>query len=706
MKLKVSLTLIFIFVTLIFSCFTFYIFSLLKDLPSAEELKNYSPVLSTKILDRNEQLITELFTEKRTWTPYKDFPSHLKLAVLAIEDHKFYHHWGINPKRIVKAAIDNLIRAKIKVGGSTITQQLAKIAFLSHKRTIERKLKELLLALQLEQNFSKNEILEMYLNQVYLGHGAYGVAQAARIYFSKNVSELTLAESALIAGLIRSPSHYSPIRHLDRAIARKNVVLKRMLLLNYISKEEYKNAVVEIPVINQTPVSSFIAPYFVEYVKEQLEKKYPSEMLYSAGLIVKTTLDLKFQKYAEEIFEGQLSALDKISKSSEPVQGAFVVLDVKTGEILAMIGGRDFKKSQFNRVTQALRQPGSAFKPIVYLSALENGFTPVSIIEDTPLLFYNDGIDWRLLSTTTDYTTLDFKKFGVKDYNEFIKEMDRLKEKNKLWIPENYRKKYHGKVTLRRALEFSLNSCSIRLIMEIGPSTVIKYARELGITTPLTNTFSLALGASEVIPLELVSAYSVFANRGIKTQPYAIIEVRDRFGNVIEKNQPQEKIVLSPESAYLITSLLKGVVERGTGIYASNLGKICAGKTGTTNDCADTWFIGYTPDIICGVWVGYDQRKTLGRDATGGRIACPIWTEFMKLATKDIPNKDFEKPDNIIEVPIDKSTGLLAGPETKPKDVYIETFLRGTEPKIFSYATVISSSTLSEPSSLEQETGF
>mgnify|MGYP001772860624 CR=1 FL=1 len=693
-----------IITTLLVLLISIYIAELTKDLPSEEELKNFSPVLSTKVFDRNGEIITELFTEKRTWVEFKDIPENLKLAVLAIEDHTFYHHWGINPKRILKAMLDNIFHRKITGGGSTITQQLAKISFLTHKRNLKRKLKELFLALNLEHNFSKNEILEMYLNQVYLGHGAYGFQQAARIYFSKNLHELTLSETALLAGLIRSPMYYSPIKNYDRAIKRRNIVLKRMLDLGYITKEQYQQAIEEQPIIGYFSIPSVTAPYFIEYIRDELESSFSSDILYTGGFKIYTTLDLKLQRAAEDIVNRRLSILDSILRSSEPVQAALLAMEVKTGQILAMVGGRDFRKTQFNRITQAKRQPGSAFKPIVYLAALEHGFTPASLIDDTPLVFYNNGTDWELLATTTDFSTIDYSKLNklkISNKDEFLSNLSKLKEKNKIWIPENYDNKYYGKVTLRKALELSLNSCSVRLIMEVGPSTVIEYAKKLGITTPLGPTYSLALGAYEVIPIELIECYNTFANNGIKVEPYGIVEIKDRFDNILKTCTPKESIVLSHESAYLITNLLKGVVKNGTGKYAKNLGKTCAGKTGTTNDCTDAWFIGYTPDIICGVWVGFDVKKSLGRDATGGKIACPIWTEFMKVATTNILDKDFEKPQNITEVLIDANTGLLASHYSKK--IYLETFIKGTEPKTF---TSEEQSTTEESIQEEIDTGF
>ncbi len=696
----IFLTSITIFVLLIL----LYTVKLIKGLPSEEELRNFFPVLSTKVFDRNGELIAELFTEKRTWVEFKDIPENLKLAVLAIEDHTFYQHWGINPKRIFKAMLDNILNRRITVGGSTITQQLAKISFLTQRRNIERKIKELFLALNLEHNFSKNEILEMYLNQVYLGHGAYGVQQAAKIYFSKNLNELTLSEAALLAGLIRSPMYYSPIKNYDRAIKRRNIVLKRMLELGYITQQEYQQAIEEQPIIGYFRIPSTTAPYFVEYIRDVLESSIPPDILYTGGFNIYTTLDLNLQRAAEEIINKQLSSLDKVFKSSEPVQAALLSMDVKTGQILAMVGGRDFRKSQFNRTTQAKRQPGSAFKPIVYLAALEHGFTPTSIIDDTPLIFYNKGTDWELLSTTTDFSKIDYQKLTklkISNEDELLSNLSQLKEKNKIWIPENYNNKYYGKVTLRKALELSLNSCSIRLVMELGPSTIIEYARKLGITTPLIPTYSLALGAYEVLPIELIKVFNTFANNGISVEPYGIIEIKDKFNNVVKAYTPKESIALSHESAYLITNLLKGVIKNGTGQYAKNLKKTSAGKTGTTNDCTDAWFIGYTPDIICGVWVGFDIKKSLGKDATGGKIACPIWTEFMRIATKDIPDKDFLKPSNVIEVLVDANTGLLASYHSKK--VYLETFLKGTEPKMF---YIPEEPVIEVPTQEEVDTGF
>ncbi|MCX7956897.1 MAG: transglycosylase domain-containing protein [Endomicrobia bacterium] len=704
---KKILTVVLVFILIfISSLFFIYLINLYKELPAEDQLKDFIPVLSTKIFDRHNNLITELFTEKRTWIEFKDIPENIKAAVLAIEDHTFYQHWGINPKRIVKAMFDNIIKRRISAGGSTITQQLAKISFLTHRRSLRRKLKELILTFNLEYHFSKNEILEMYLNQVFFGHGAYGIQQAAKIYFSKNVSELTLSEAALLAGLVRLPSYYSPIKNYDRAIRRRNVVLHRMYILGYINKDQYEQAINENIIIGYTYIPSATAPYFVEYIKEQLDDMFSSEQLYTGGMSIITTLDLNLQRKAEQIINKSLEEIDSNIKSTEPVQCALVSIDVKTGQILTMIGGKEYKKSQFNRATQAKRQPGSAFKPIVFLAALENNYTPSTLIDDTPLVFYNNGYDWELLSTTTDYSQIDFQKLSklkINSISEFISNLKELKEKNKIWIPENYNSKYYGTVTLRKALELSLNSCAIRIIMEVGPQKVIEYAKILGINSSLTPTYSLALGASEVTLIELITAYNVFANNGIKVEPYGILEIKDKFGNSIARFTPKESVVLNSQICYIVTNLLKGVIKRGTAIYAKKLGKTCAGKTGTTNDCTDAWFIGYTPDILCGIWVGLDIKKSLGKNATGGKIACPIWTEYMKYATSDKPDKDFEKPENIVEVLIDAKTGLLAGPSSK--SVYLEAFIKGTEPTEFS-EEIYEQPTQKEVEETEENFGF
>jgi len=652
-----------------------YFHAILFELPSLETLREYRPTLSTKLYDINGQLVTEYYTERRTWVPLYKMRMDLQNAVLSIEDHRFFNHYGISFYGIIRAAYQNFLHRRISAGGSTITQQLAKTAFLTQERTITRKLKEVILAVQLERNYSKQEILEMYLNQVYLGHGAYGVEQAAMLYFQKHAWELTLSESAALAGIIRYPSYYSLFNHPERNINRKEVVLDQMEKYKYITPVE-KNAALRDPLLVVKaggPRLSSQAPYFVEYVRLQVEQEYGPEVLYNAGWKIYSTLDLQMQTTAEIVINEFMAGFDKkrfeIKKSTDlpQAQVALLALDPKTGQIRAMVGGRDFRKSQFNRTYQAYRQPGSAFKPIIYTAALEKGYTATTILEDNPLVYVNDGRDWRLKANSTSYLQTLPPAW--------------LKDPLKVWVPENYKREYHGRVLLRKALELSMNMCAIRTIEEIGPTTVVEYAHRLGIESPLTNTLSLALGSSDVTMIEMVRAYNAFANRGILTKPYAIIRIEDTKGRVIKENFTEEQDVLSEQTAYIITNLLKGVIKEGTGIYANYfIKRPAAGKTGTTNNFSDAWFIGYTPQLTCGVWVGYDDKRSLGDRNSGGALSCPIWTQFIKRALKGEPDIDFQVPSTgVTFVNIDPNTGYLATPYSKK--VYNEAYLSGTEPK-------------------------
>ncbi|MHB9156339.1 MAG: penicillin-binding protein 1A [Endomicrobiales bacterium] len=668
-----------LFIIAFILCFGFisssaaYLHKLFKGLPSISSLEDYTPSLVTRIYDYRGNLITELFTERRTLIPLTEIPVDLQNAVLSTEDSNFFRHWGVSPKGIARAALNNLVKRKVSQGGSTITQQLAKTIFLSPDRTLDRKFKEVLLTFQLERNYTKEEILQLYLNQIYFGSGAYGVESAARIYFSKHVRDLDLAECAMLAGLPRAPNYYSPFNNPRRALTRRAVVLRRMREMKYITPEEEKQAN-DYPLnTEKVSIPTSVAPYFIEYVRLLLEPKYGNDMIYRGGLSIYTTLDLQAQKAAEKALGEGLVAYDServasfaVQKATATlVQGSLVALDPKTGGIRAMVGGRDFRKSQFNRAVQARRQPGSSFKPLIYTAALENGFTPASVLDDNPLVYVNDGRDWRLAANTTDY----------------IKTLpaEWLKDPMKVWIPENYGRKYNQKVTLRSAVEHSLNICAVEVLQEIGPMRAIDYARRMGISSPLTNTLSLALGASDVTLMEMVNAMAVLDSGGIRTEPYAVIRVEDKDGRVLEENIPSEKEVLSPQTCYVMTNILKGVVERGTGAAARALGRPAAGKTGTTNDFSDAWFVGYTPQLVAGVWVGYDERSSLGEKMTGGRIACPIWTSFMAEALKGEPALNFRPPDGVVFTLIDPKTGLLA--QSKTPGAYLEAFVQGSEPK-------------------------
>ncbi|MBN1823405.1 MAG: transglycosylase domain-containing protein [Endomicrobiales bacterium] len=650
-----------------------YLRSLFLDMPSIATLEDYTPSLITKVYDRKGELITELFTEHRVLTPLKEIPVDLQNAVLAIEDKNFFRHWGVSPKGIARAAVNNVVKRRVAQGGSTITQQLAKTIFLTPERTISRKLKELLLTFQLERNYSKEEILQLYMNQIYFGSGAYGVESAAKIYFSKHVKDLNLPECAMLAGLPRAPNYYSPFRNADRAVARRATVLRRMQELGFITEEE-EGAANAYPVNSERmPVPAAAAPYFIEYVRLQLEPKYGSQMIYRGGLSIYTTLDLQAQLAAEKALGENLTAFDAErmeffeTNQSTPikVQGGLIAIDPKTGGIRAMIGGRDFRESQFNRAIQAKRQPGSAFKPFVYTAALENGFTPVSVIVDEPLVYVNDGRDWRLQSRTTEYLQTLPPEW--------------IEDPLKVWVPENYGKKYHGRTLLRSALEHSLNMCAIEVLDQIGPMRAVEYAKKMGITSPLTNTLSLALGSSGVTLMELVSALAVLDSGGIKTTPYAVVRIENKDGRILEENFPKEEEVLPPQLCYVVTNLLRGVVEHGTGRAARAVGRPCAGKTGTTNDFSDAWFVGFTPQLVAGVWVGYDEIIPLGDKMTGGRVACPIWTTFMREALKDEPVLNFKPPEDIVFALVDPKTGLLA--QSNFPGAYLEAFIKGTEPK-------------------------
>jgi len=654
----------------------------LTELPPIDTLDEYRPSLITGIYDINGEVIDELFVERRALVPLSKIPVDLQNAVIAIEDQRFFKHWGADLHAIARAMLANLQHGQIVEGGSTVTQQLAKALFLTREKTIERKIKELLLSIQLEKNFTKEEILQLYLNQIYFGQGAYGVQEAANVYFGKSVEELNLAESAMLAGLPRAPNMYSPFVDVARAYRRRATVLHRMVECRFITEEEERETNNYPLPIEKHSLRASQGSYFVEYIRQILEPKYGSNALFKGGLRIYTTLDLRMQKIAEKVLSEKLDEFDEIEKretkkpqamelegseevSTRKVQGAILALDPTTGQIKVMVGGRDFGESQFNRVVQAKRQPGSAFKPFIYTAAIDNGYTVVSPIEDSPVAYYNDGINWRLLSNTTDLSDID---------PEIVKNMD----PEKVWIPKNYEEAFHGRILVRDALAYSINVCAVKILDRIRPTTAASYAEKMGIQSPLEKTLSLALGSSVVTPLEITSAFGVLANQGIRTKPYAITRVEDASGNVLEENFPEEEVVLSAQTAYLMTHLLREVAERGTGWYTKNIGRPRAGKTGTTNEFTDAWFIGFVPNLVTSAWVGYDDNQTLGERKSGAVAAVPIWTEFMKEALQDTPVLDFPVPPNIVFVKTDPKTGLLAL-EDSP-DAVLLPFLKGTEP--------------------------
>jgi len=680
----------------------------LKELPSVQGLEEYVPPLVTQIVDTYGQPVGEFFTERRTTVPLTQIPVDLRRAMISIEDTDFYNHWGVNPRAILRAAIANIRHGRLVQGGSTLTQQLAKTIFLSRRKTLSRKFKEMLLTMQIEQRYSKDEVLELYLNQVYFGGGAYGVEAAARLYFDKHAPQLNLAESAMLAGLVRSPNRYSPASSVELATDRRATVLRRMTDLDFISKAEADDANAQTILPPASSYKTREAPYFLEEIRKLLEPVYGEETLEQGGLTITTTLDVKMQKAAERQVEEHLEQYDvkfgtatlneyntnlkegttqqvTISTTAPKLQGALIALDVHTGAIRALVGGRDFYKSQFNRVLQARRQPGSSFKPFVYATALEGSFTAATIIDDSPLVYIDMESDPTLLAETTTYAETKDAIFDnlqmTEDEFMKLKKEERDATMKRFWRPQNFDGKYLGPLTLRKALQKSRNLVTIRIIDSIGPRNVVRFAHSAGVKSRLTSVLSLGLGTSVVSLLEMASAYGTLANGGLRAEPYMLERVADRRGRVLEEHSPKISDGVNAQTAFLITNLLKGVVERGTGWYARRLGRPVAGKTGTTQDQRDLVFVGYTPDIVCAVWVGYDDFRPLKKGLSASNVAVPLWTDFMKEALKNYPVKDFPVPPKIEFAKIDLDTGFLALP-TCPK-VFLEAFRDGTVPTEF-----------------------
>ena len=727
-----------------------------RNLPQIGSLQDYEPPIVTTVYAADNTPIAEFYVERRIVVPLERIPQKLIEAFVSAEDSRFFEHEGIDFLGILRALWKNIKAGGIVQGGSTITQQVTKSLLLSPERSFSRKLKEAILAYRIEKHLSKQEILFLYLNQIYLGHGAYGVQAAAQNYFGKNVEELNLAECATLAGLPQAPSRYSPYSHPERAKERQVYVLNRMVADGYITTNEAAEALAyELKVKEREDWDIGSVPYFSEHIRRYLEEKYGEETLYREGLKVYTTIDVAFQKTAQKALEKGLYELDKrqgyrgplkhlapeeietffkdlqesgeerklekgavvkgvvvaVSKQEktvsvrldgslgtlplanmewarkpdpeiaygtvkvtdptkvlkvgdvilvrlleedsktkgwiltleqEPeVQGALLCMENSTGYVKAMVGGLDFNKSQFNRAIQSRRQPGSAFKPFTYAAALDKGYTPATIIIDSPII-YTDA-------------EMDFK-----------------------WKPKNYKEKFYGPTLLRSALIFSRNVVTIKILRDIGIDYVIDYARRFGITSPLSRDLSLALGSSGVSLLELTNAYSVFADLGELVSPIFITKVVDRHGNILEEHTIQKERVLEKDTAYIMTHLLQEVVKYGTGWRARALKRPAAGKTGTTNKLQDAWFIGFTPEYVSGVWVGFDDDRTLGKYETGSRAASPIWVDFTTEILKDKPVNVFTVPENVVFAKIDPKTGLLAKPEDG--NAVFEAFKEGTAP--------------------------
>ncbi|RMF44897.1 MAG: penicillin-binding protein 1A [Deltaproteobacteria bacterium] len=747
-----------------------------SSLPKVDTLADYRPPVITRILADDGSVLAELFKERRVVVPVERMPENLINAFVAAEDAKFFQHRGIDLASILRAAIKNIQAGGIVQGGSTITQQVAKSLLLTPEKKFSRKFKEAILAWRMEQKLSKKEILSIYLNQIYLGHGAHGVQAAAENYFDKNVEDLTLAECALLAGLPQAPSRYSPYRHFDRARDRQRYVLRRMVENGFITEEEAEKArAEELVILARSRQTLPEAAYFTEQVRRDLIATYGKDVVYTQGLTVETSLNLRMQHAAhlavqknlrdydkrhgyrgprrilteadqQEFLAGQTESLRehppkpgdilpavltgwndqawvvaigdrrgliarKDAAWAEPcrlmtreaylktpeeawgettpvpvgsvlevmvgkvrpdgsfelrleqtpeVQGALVAIDPQSGRIRAMVGGYDFGQSQFNRTIQSRRLPGSAMKPLIYAAALDRGYTPATMILDTPIIYQETRDDGRQSE----------------------------------WKPRNYGKKFYGPTSLRTGLAKSRNIITIKILEDIGVNYAANYARRLGIESPIERDLTLALGSTAVTPLELAKVYCVFANGGIKVSPTYINRILDRDGNIIASSDPADfpngpgegqrllqqkrERVISPETAYLVTNLMESVVQHGTGWRARALGRPVAGKTGTTNDLKDAWFVGFTPDLVAVTWTGFDQEKTLGKNETGSRAAAPAWVSFMYQALRGTPVKSFQVPDTIQFRPIDPRTGLLV-PEDTPGAV-IEAFAPGTAP--------------------------
>jgi penicillin-binding protein 1A len=616
---------------------------LLKELPSIAALKDYRPSITTRVYADNNELIDEFFLEDRKVIKYEEIPKMVIQAFVASEDARFFQHGGFDMQSMSRAFFKNIEAGKIVQGGSTITQQVAKSLYLSPEKSYLRKMKEALLAYKIDRYLTKEEIITLYLNHIYLGHGTYGVEAAAQGYFGKSARNLTIPEAALLAGLPKAPNNYSPYLHPDRAYQRQAYVLNRMFEDGYISEQEKNRALATQVKLRSIKPKDKIAPYFIENIRRYIQEKYGSDVLYKEGLEVYTTLNIQMQKAARDAVEQGLQEMEEREKYEKgKIQGALFAMEPKTGAIRAMVGGRDFQRSEFNRATQSRRQPGSAFKPLIYTAAFDKGMTPTTVIVDSPIVFPDP------------------------------------QQPDGVWKPQNFDGKFLGPTTLHNALIHSRNIITIKILEEIGVDYAAAYATNMGITSPISRNLSLALGTSGVTLQELVRAYGVLANEGKRVQPFFIKKIVDRTGNVFEETQPRVEQVIDARIAFLSSYVMQDVVESGTGQRVRKLGRPVAGKTGTTDDTRDAWFMGFTPSLVAGVWVGFDQERPMGRQEVGGRAAAPIWLYFAEKALQGTPVELFPVPEGIVFMRVDPKTGTPVKPSNRTA-IY-ECFLEGTTP--------------------------
>lgn len=722
-----------------------------RDLPSFTQLADYRPPLASTVFARDGRVLGYLAHEKRFLVTLPDLPSYVPQAFMAAEDAGFYHHEGVDPMAILRAFLANLRAGGLRQGGSTITQQLIKQLLLTPEKSFGRKVKEAILAYRLERFLTKDEILTIYINQIYLGSSAYGVEAAARIYFGKHAKELTLAEAAVLGGLPQAPSSYNPYQHYDAALHRQKYVLSRMYESGFINQEQLETAQRQKIVLrNMSDPSWGVGAYYLEEVRRQLVDKFGEKAVYEGGLQVHTAVDLEHQAAAEAAlhrglaesskrrgwagpvdrlkpggmggflaldsqppealgkgkwvkvaietaskdgltvrfgaFHGRIQAKDlawarKVDTSKLPsgssagsealapgmvvwasvlerpadpkngtwtlalerdpeVEGALVSMRTEDGDVLALVGGSSFQRSQFNRATQARRQPGSSFKPVVYSAALDNGFTAASVVLDAPVVFANSGGDY--------------------------------------WKPENFEGDFQGPIILRTALVKSRNLVTVRVAQKIGVKAILDRAHALGLNNNLPAELSVALGSGVVTPIEMVQAYSAFARGGSRVKPRLITEVDDSWGRKLLSVEPESVEAITPQNAFIMCSMLKDVVTYGTGTRARLPDRPVAGKTGTSNDERDAWFIGFTPALVTGIYVGFDSNEPMGRGETGGRAAAPIFADYRLEVDKGLPPQDFEQPEGITMLRVDGESGTLAGPESR--QVLVLPFMEGTEP--------------------------
>jgi 1A family penicillin-binding protein len=628
-----------------------FVYGAVTGLPDSDAVRTVGMMpRATTIVDVKGRHAFTIFQEQRLHVPLARISPHLIRAIVAVEDQRFYDHGGFDVVRVVGAGVNNLREGRIEQGGSTITQQLARMAFLTPDRAYRRKLQEVVLATRLEDSFNKDEILELYLNKAYFGDGLYGVEAASLGYFGKRASHLTIAEAALIAGLVKSPSSYAPTVNPERALARRNLVLRVMRESGVIDPASYQAAMEQRLVLNDAlRKEEAYGQYFKEEVRKELVERFGWDRVHHEGLRVETTIDLDMQKVAESEVARALAEIEKRGRQrgGDPLQAALVSLDPRTGEVRALVGGRKFTDSRFNRVTQAKRQPGSAFKPFVYAAAIERGFTPATIIT---------GLSEPIMTV------------------------------NGAWVPNDGHVEADS-MTMRAALRVSSNRAAVRVMEEVGIPEAVEYAERFGMPG-LPRVPSLVLGSGEVTMLSLVSAYGAFANGGVLTQPRLIRRVTTADGRVLYESKVTATEVVSPTTAYLVTSMLEDVVDAGTGAQVRSLGfrLPAAGKTGTTNEYRDAWFIGYTPTLATGVWVGSDQPKTIVPGGYAAQLAVPMWTRYMNAATRDDRPRPFRVPESIVGVEICPLSGKLAT-EACRRDpqvhTYTEHFAHGTAPGDF-----------------------